>query len=135
MTTATRPTTDPTESTHGLPASDRGTWELDRARCAVGIELALPGATIWRARLRPRTAHLTQSDRGSHGTGDGIGLTASLMAGPPLASLPFTRALFLRGTPRTASITVEADGELGGADPDNGGAGGADPNGLLGEAG
>ena len=76
-------------------------WELDRSRCAAGVDVDLPGATIWRARLRPLAARLTDTE-----------LTANLSVRPALASLPMTRALFLRGIPRTARIWVEAEGDL-----------------------
>ena len=75
-----------------------GTWELDRNRCAVAVGLALPGATIWRARLRPLAARLTRDS-----------LTANVAATATSASLPLTRGLFLRGTARTLRVWVEAD--------------------------
>jgi hypothetical protein len=81
-------------------------WELDRTRCAVGVDLDLPGATIWRARLRPLAARLTATT-----------LTANLSVRPALASLPLTRGLFLRGVARTARIWLEADGDLRGPGP------------------
>jgi hypothetical protein len=80
------------------------TWELDRSRCAVETSLALPGATIWRARLRPLAARIT-----------GSSLTANVSAKLAKASLPLTRPLFLRGTARTLRVWVEADaGEFAG---------------------
>ncbi len=82
------------------------TWDLDRTRCAVGVDLDLPGATIWRARLRPLAGRLSDTT-----------LTANLSVRPALASLPMTRGLFLRGIARTARIWLEADGDLSGPDP------------------
>jgi len=102
MTTAVLPR-------HSAPAADAPAagvataWALDRNRCAVALDYDLPGATLWRARLRPLDARLTASS-----------LTASLSAKPLLASLPLTRPLFLHGTPRTARIWVEAVGDLSG---------------------
>lgn len=81
-------------------------WELDRTRCAAAVQLDLPGATIWRARLRPLAARLT-----------GTTLTANLSVRPALASLPLTRGLFLRGVSRTARLWLEAEGELSGPGP------------------
>jgi len=81
-------------------------WELDRTRCAAAVQLDLPGATIWRARLRPLAARLT-----------GTTLTANLSVRPVLASLPLTRGLFLRGVSRTARLWLEAEGDLSGPGP------------------
>lgn len=97
------------------PADTAGTWDLDRSRCAVGVDLDLPGATIWRARLRPLAAHLS-----------GTTLTANLSVRPLLASAPLTRGLFLRRIARTARIWLEAEGDLLAAGP-------GDAVGLAGE--
>jgi len=87
-------------------AADTRTWELDRARCALAVTLDLPGATIWRARLRPLAARLSATE-----------LSANLSVRPALASLPLTRALFLRGVSRTARIWLDVEGDLSGPDP------------------
>ena len=101
MTTAllTRPAPAPV-------ATAAAAWELDRARSAVAVTLDLPGATVWRARLRPLAARLTDDE-----------LTANLAVRPSVASLPLTRALFLRGISRTARIWLDVTGELRGPDP------------------
>ena len=99
MTTALLPRLEPT-------AAAVAGWELDRTRCAAAVQLDLPGATIWRARLRPLAARLT-----------GTMLTANFSARPALASLPLTRGLFLRGVSRTARIWLEAEGDLSGPGP------------------
>ena len=85
------------------------TWELDRGRCAAEVSLALPGATIWRARLRPVTARLTGPD----GPADTVTLTATLFPRPIMTSLPLSRFLFLRRTPRTTQLRLTAQGETG----------------------
>lgn len=80
------------------------TWELDRGRCAAEVSLALPGATIWRARLRPVTARLSSAE--------GLSLTATVSPRPIMTSVPQTRLLFLRGTARTAQLRLSAHGEV-----------------------
>ena len=91
-------------TTATLIAPDRSaTWELDRGRCAVEVSLALPGATIWRARLRPVTARLTGDDP--------LTLTATLSPRPTMMSLPLTRPLFLRHTARIAQLQFSAESE------------------------